>query len=91
MTERRFNEAEVAAIFERATEARETSQRELPSGEGGGLTLTELKEIGSEVVISPDMIVQAAQMDEVAGRLALVAKSQPSDDSQSERSNDSAR
>ncbi|MEX2153276.1 MAG: hypothetical protein WD825_08045 [Gemmatimonadaceae bacterium] len=44
MTERRFNEAEVAAIFERATEAQQTGQRQLPSGEG--MTLAQLQEIG---------------------------------------------
>ncbi|MGQ0639241.1 MAG: hypothetical protein ACT4P6_00480 [Gemmatimonadaceae bacterium] len=70
MTERRFNEVEVAAIFERATEAREIPQRELPSGEGEGegLTLAELKEIGREVGIAPDLIVHAAQMIDQGGR-----------------------
>lgn len=67
MTERRFNEIEVAAIFERATEARETLQRQLPSGEGG-LTLAELQEIGREVGISSDLIVQAAHTIDQAGR-----------------------
>lgn len=67
MTERRFNEMEVAAIFERATEARETIQRQLPSGEGG-LTLAELQEIGREVGISSDLIVHAAHMLDQAGR-----------------------
>ena len=67
MTERRFNEPEVAAIFERATEARETLQRQLPSGEGG-LTLAELQEIGREVGISSDLIVHAAHMLDQGGR-----------------------
>jgi hypothetical protein len=66
MTERRFNEAEVAAIFERATEAQQTGQRALPSGEG--LTLAELKEIGREVGISPDLVVQAAKAIDHVGR-----------------------
>jgi hypothetical protein len=67
MTERRFNESEVAAIFERATEARETRQRQLPSGEGG-LTLAELREIGRDVGISSDLIVQAARTIDQVGR-----------------------
>jgi hypothetical protein len=66
MTERRFNEMEVAAIFERATEARETRQHQLPSGEGG-LTLAELQEIGHDVGISSDLIVQAARMIDQGG------------------------
>jgi len=39
MTDRRFNEEEVAAIFKQATEAQQTPQRQLPSGDG--LTLAE--------------------------------------------------
>ena len=58
MTERRFNEAEVAAIFERATEAQQTGQRQLPSGEG--MTLAQLQEIGREVGISPEQVAEAA-------------------------------
>lgn len=65
MTERRFNEAEVAAIFERATEA-QTGQRQLPSGEG--MTLAELQEIGREVGISPEMVAHAAHALERGGR-----------------------
>jgi hypothetical protein len=58
MSERRFNEAEVAAIFERATEAQQTGQRQLPSGEG--MTLAQLQEIGREVGISPEQVAHAA-------------------------------
>ena len=59
MTERRFSEAEVAAIFERATE---TSQRDA----GGtspidGMTLAELQNIGREVGIPAESIALAAQ------------------------------
>lgn len=64
MTERRFSEMEVAAIFERT---RETLQRQLPSGEGG-LTLAELQEIGRDVGISSDLIVQAARTIDQVGR-----------------------
>lgn len=66
MSERRFNEAEVAAIFERAAEAQHKSQRQLPSTEG--MTLTELQDIGREVGISPEQLVQAARAIELGGR-----------------------
>ena len=66
MTERRFNEAEVAAIFRQASEAQnQTSEAQLPSGEG--LTVTELQAIGREVGISSDQISQAAQLIERGG------------------------
>jgi hypothetical protein len=58
MSERRFNEAEVAAIFERATEAQQKGQRPLASGEG--MTLAELQEIGREVGIAPEQVASAA-------------------------------
>ena len=66
MSERRFNEAEVAAIFERAAEAQQKSQRQLPSADG--MTLTELQEIGREVGIAPEQLVQAARAIELGGR-----------------------
>ena len=65
MTERRFNEAEVAEIFRKAAEAQHTSQRALPSGEG--LTLPELREIAREVGISPDLVDQASRGISPAG------------------------
>ena len=66
MTERRFDEAEVAAIFERAAEAQQTGQRQLPSGEG--MTLAELQDIGREVGISPELVGQAAKAIERVGQ-----------------------
>ena len=66
MTERRFNEEEVAAIFRQASEAQnQTAEGSLPSGEG--LTVTELTEIGRQVGISSDQITRAAQLIERAG------------------------
>lgn len=66
MTERRFNEEEVAAIFRQASEAQnQTSEGLLPSGEG--LTVTELQAIGREVGISSDQITRAAQLIERGG------------------------
>lgn len=59
MTDRRFNDDEVAAIFAQATDPRQTRQRQLPSGEG--LTLAELQDIGREVGIAPELVAQAAK------------------------------
>ena len=66
MTERRFNDAEVAAIFERATKAQQADARQLIAGEG--LSLAELQEIGREVGLAPDLIVQAALSVDTGGR-----------------------
>lgn len=61
LKERRFNEAEVAAIFAQASEAQAQSPGlQLPSGEG--LTLTELQEIGREVGIPSEQVSHAAQV-----------------------------
>ena len=68
MTNRRFNEAEVAAIFERATETQQAGRRHAPPGEG--MTLAELQDIGREVGISADLIVEAARAIEQSGRPA---------------------
>lgn len=65
MTQRRFDEAEVAAIFRQAAEAQHTRQQQLPAGEG--LTLAELQEIGGEVGISSELIRQAATSMEKGG------------------------
>ncbi|MGE0353863.1 MAG: hypothetical protein AB7I33_05890 [Gemmatimonadales bacterium] len=59
MTERRYTEEEVAAIFKRAAELQQTARPRLPSGEG--TTLTELKEIGREVGIPPELVTEAAR------------------------------
>ena len=59
MPERRFNEAEVSAIFERATEAPRVEHGQTASGEG--MTLAELQAIGREVGIAPEQIAAAAQ------------------------------
>lgn len=57
MTQRRYNDEEVAAIFERAAEG-------TPPGAGAasqGLTLAELQEIGRDVGIPDEAIALAAQ------------------------------
>jgi hypothetical protein len=58
MDEKRYNQDEVAAIFERASE---TEAKLPPTGAGTGLTLAELHGIAREVGISPQSISQAAQ------------------------------
>lgn len=59
MTDRRYNDKEMAAIFRAATEGSQSPQREVPTEEG--LTLPELQAIGREVGISPAAVAQAAQ------------------------------
>lgn len=61
MTDRRYTEAEMAEIFERATresQDREASSRALARSEG--LTLSELQDIGEEVGISRDAVARSA-------------------------------
>lgn len=66
MSERQYNDDEVAAIFARASEADHTS---LPApAEGKGLTLAALQEIGREVGLSPEAISRAARSLDQAGR-----------------------
>ena len=59
MSDRRFNEEEVAEILKDAAEAQYSGDRLLPST--GGLTLAEIQSIGREVGISPEMIQKSAQ------------------------------
>jgi len=66
MTERRYSEEEVAQIFERATEAQHGGVRRLPSAQG--MTLEALQEIGREVGIAPELILQAARSLDLAGQ-----------------------
>jgi hypothetical protein len=66
MSERRYNDEEVAAIFERAAET-EHSALPVPA-EGKGLTLAALQDIGREVGISPESIGLAARSLDQTGR-----------------------
>jgi hypothetical protein len=68
MSERQYNDEEVAAIFERASET-EHSALSVPA-EGKGMTLAALQDIGREVGISPESIALAAQSMDQAGRPA---------------------
>jgi hypothetical protein len=68
MSERHYNDEEVAAIFERASETEHTA---LPAAaEGKGMTLAALQDIGREVGISPESISLAARSLDQAGRPA---------------------
>ena len=59
MTERRYSDSEIAAIFRAATEGPLQLAREVPREEG--LSLAELQVIGREVGIAPDAVERAAQ------------------------------
>jgi hypothetical protein len=68
MAERQYDDAEVAAIFKRAAESEHSV---LPApGEGKGLTLAALQDIGREVGIPPEAIATAARSLEQGGRPA---------------------
>lgn len=56
--ERRYGEDEIAEILERATAEREAHP---VASSGTGLTLNEIKQIGSEVGIEPNRIAEAAR------------------------------
>ena len=66
MTERRYNDEEVAAIFEQASTTERTGMPASP--EGKGVTLAALQDIGQEVGISPEAIAHAARALEQTGR-----------------------
>ncbi|MEO8878814.1 MAG: hypothetical protein ABI446_00265 [Gemmatimonadaceae bacterium] len=59
MTDRRYDDEEVAAIFQKAAENPQTPS--LQSAHSEGMTLAELQEIGREAGIAPDAVARAAQ------------------------------
>lgn len=62
MSERRYTEDEVATIFALASEKERATPRRLGSGAAAeGLTLADLKEIGREAGIAPELVAQAAR------------------------------
>ena len=62
MSERRYSEDEVAEIFDRATKA------SLPaSSTPEGLTLAELKDVGREVGVAPELVERAARSLDAKG------------------------
>jgi hypothetical protein len=68
MSERRYSEDEVSAIFERAAEAQQAVRRQLPPGEG--MSLVDLRAIGQEVGIPAELVDQAARSIDQTGREA---------------------
>lgn len=68
MTDRRYNDEEVAAIFLAAAEGPKTPPLTVPRNEG--LTLADLQEIGREVGIAPEAVAQSAQGLDLRGRAA---------------------
>lgn len=60
MTERRYNDEEVAEIFARASETEQATRHQLTSP-NEGMTLTQLQQIGSEAGIAPELVAQAAR------------------------------
>jgi hypothetical protein len=67
MTERRYSDDEMAAIFRAATEGPSLQPHSLHagSGQGAGMTLAELQAIGREVGIDPEAVARAARALEV--------------------------
>lgn len=59
MSERRYSDVEVAAIFEQASKIQSSDASQLTSA--AGMTLAQLQDIGREVGIEPAVIAQAAQ------------------------------
>jgi hypothetical protein len=59
MTDRRYDDDEVAAIFQKAAEGPQSAP--LQSAREEGMTLAELQDIGREVGISPDAVANAAR------------------------------
>jgi hypothetical protein len=68
MSERRYTDEEVAAIFRQAAETEPSAPPVIT--EGKGLTLAALQDIGREVGLSAESISQAARSLEMAGRPA---------------------
>jgi len=69
MTDRRYSEEEIAAIFSDATEDPRVPPLQAPRDDG--LTLVELQQIGREVGISPDAVARAARSLDVRPRAGL--------------------
>ncbi|MBA2684645.1 MAG: hypothetical protein H0U66_09165 [Gemmatimonadaceae bacterium] len=59
MTDRRYDDEEIAAIFQKAAEGPQSTSLSAPHSEG--MTLAELQEIGREAGIAPDAVARAAQ------------------------------
>jgi hypothetical protein len=70
MSERRYSDEEVSAIFERAAKSQAGLQRQQqPHALQHGMTLGELQQIGRDVGIPADLVASAARDIDLAGRL----------------------
>lgn len=65
MSERRYSEEEVARIFERAAEEEATGRS--PVRHSDGRTLAEIKSIGAEAGLPPDLVERAARSLDAGG------------------------
>ena len=68
MTERRYSDEQISAIFARAVDSPHLLPRQAPRDDG--LTLAQLQEIGREVGIAPEAIAQAARSLDAQPRAA---------------------
>ncbi|HYV96358.1 MAG TPA: hypothetical protein VE967_02760 [Gemmatimonadaceae bacterium] len=68
MSERRYTEAEVAAIFERAARREDAGAPEARATDG--MTLAQIREIGREVGISADAVEEAARAVVLSGNVS---------------------
>jgi hypothetical protein len=69
MSDRRFNDQEVARILERAIQPQTPSALKPSSGEG--LTLAQLQDIGREIGLTPEAIAQAASSVDLGDRQTI--------------------
>jgi hypothetical protein len=69
MTDRRYNDEEVSAIFAKSAEGPQVPQGpSLQASRSDGLTLAELQDIGREVGIAPEAVAHAARALDVQPR-----------------------
>lgn len=68
MTERRYSEEEVAAIFERAAKSQAGLMRQPEHAPAQGMTLPELQKIGRDVGLPAELVASAAREIDLAGR-----------------------
>lgn len=71
MTDRRYDDDEIAAIFQKAAEGPQSAP--LQSGRENGMTLAQLQDIGREVGISPEAVASAARSLENRPRAAALS------------------
>lgn len=68
MSERRYSDDEVAAIFERAAKSQASLARQPEHAPARGMTLGELQRIGADVGLPAELVASAARELDLAGR-----------------------